>query len=175
MSNRRKDLILGCIILLFSILMLLESRRIPIGIIDEQVGVLASAKGFYNIVALSLALLAILLIIKTLRATSISKTDNSRKKEAAIVSREVFISMLLLVFYVSTMHIFGFFINSFILLMVTMTLYYLKEQRVNKKNKKQIRLVVLKVFVISIISLIVLQLLFGRFLKVYLPRGIFGF
>lgn len=154
--------------------MLLESRRIPIGIIDEQVGVLASAKGFYNIVALSLALLAILLIVKTLRATSISKMDN-RKMETAMVPREVFISMLLLVFYVATMHIFGFFINSFILLMVTMTLYYLKEQRVNKTNKKQIRLLALKVFVVSIISLIVFQLLFGRFLKVYLPRGIFGF
>lgn len=153
--------------------MLIESRDIPVGILDRQTGFIASPKGFLIIIGSSLLILSVLLIIKTLRDVSFNRT-NSKKKDN-LLPREVLISMILLIYYVTTIRIFGFFINSFILLVITMTIYYLKEQNVKAKNKKQIILIVLKFSLISFISLVILQQIFVRLLGVNLPIGIFGF
>lgn len=152
--------------------MLLESRKIPVGMLDRQTGFIASPKGFLIIIGFSLLLLATLLILKTIKTPSIKGKSEAKQ---SIMTKEVFISMIALVAYVATVRIFGFYINSFILLVVIMIIYYVKEKRMIIRNKRQLMVVVLKVFFISFISLIVLQQLFVRMLGVNLPRGIFGF
>lgn len=175
LSNKTKDLIFGGVILFFSIFMLLESRNIPVGILDKQIGFVASPKGFLVIIALSLLILSVLLIRNALKnSPALNKTNNNVKKDNS-VPKEVLISMIILLFYVATIRIFGFFVNSFILLTVTMTIYYPKEKNIKLKGKKQIAIMVLKFSVLSIISLIIFHQVFVRLLNVDLPRNIFGF
>jgi len=172
--NIKNDLILGSAIFIFSLFMLTESKKIPSGILDEQIGFVASPKGYLIVIASVLLLLSSILLLKTIRAMYLNKGWIKTSKEI-FLPKEVFISMILLLFFVSTLNIFGFFLNSFILLVITMTIYYLKEKNVDVNNKKQLASLILKFSILSIISLIAIQQVFVRLLNVYLPTGILGF
>jgi hypothetical protein len=179
-ENKFYDLILGIIVLSLAILMLIDSQGIPVGVLDKQIGFVASPKGFIILIGSALLLLSILLIIQAIKKIFLpvkkeEKTVRPIEKNESIMPKEVFISMILFLVYVATIRTFGFFINSFILLVIFMTMYYLKEKRVDIKDKIKIRKVILNVVVISIISLFVLQQIFVRLLGVSLPKGIFGF
>ena len=174
MVNSKNDLILGSAIFIFSLFMLAESKGIPSGILDKQIGFIASPKGYLVVIASTLLLLSSILLLKTIRAIYLNKGWIKTSKEI-FLPKEVFISMLLLLFFVSTLNFFGFFLNSFILLVITMTIYYLKEKNVDVSNKKQLVSLILKFSIVSIISLIAIQQVFVRLLNVYLPTGILGF
>lgn len=171
MQNKISDLILGVIIFLGSILILLESNKITVGAIDREIGLLASPKGYILIIGICLLFLSFLLIIKTIRMPAKSQVETAKKQ---FLPKEVFISMVVLIIYVATLHVFGFYINSFFLMMVTMITYQCKDKGIGIKNKKELSGIIIKALIVTLISLIVLQQLFVKLLGVILPRGFLG-
>ncbi len=179
--NNLYDLILGIIVLIISIFIMFDTRNIQVGILDQQIGFIASPKGFITIIGSGLMILSGMLIIQSIvrffrpLKSEISEEKEQIDKEKVMLPKEVLISMVVFVAYVATMETFGFFINSFILLVTFMTMYYAKEKSINIKDKEKVRKIVLNMIIISVISLFVLQQIFVRLLGVSLPKGIFGF
>jgi len=86
----------------------------------------------------------------------------------------VFISMCVLVAYVATFRILGFYINSFFLLVILITLFYTKERRIQFTDKQKIKKVIVLGSVVSIANIILLHLVFVKILGVSLPKSFFG-
>lgn len=179
-KNYLYDLILGIIITVVSLLMLFDSRRLKEGLLDKQIGFVASPKGFIIMIATGLLILAILLIIQSVTRlikpfpnTVINDKDEYVKKET-MLPKEVLISMIVFTAYVATIEIFGFLVNSFVLLVILMTMFYIKEIKVDTKDRKKIIKIFFSIVIISIVSMFLIQQIFVTVLRVGLPKGIFG-
>jgi len=174
--NKTKDLILGFFIFAISIIMLIDSSKIKVGRIDRQSGYLASPKGFLVIISSCLLLLSVLLIINALMIKNKKRNETGATNIINIIlqDKEVFISMCVLVAYVATFRILGFYINSFFLLVILITLFYTKERRIQFTDKQKIKKVIVLGSVVSIANIILLHLVFVKILGVSLPKSFFG-
>jgi hypothetical protein len=130
-------------------------------------------------IATGLLILAALLVIQSITKLlryRISAADNNdmATKTEPMLPKEVLISMIVFTAYVATIEIFGFLINSFVLLIILMTMFYVKEVKVDTTNKKGLVKVFINIVIIATISLFLIQQIFVTILKVGLPKGIFG-
>ena len=175
--NKTKDLILGFFIFALSIIMLIDSSKIKVGRVDRQSGYLASPKGFLVIISSCLLLLSVLLIINALKIKNKKRNKTGANNIINIVlqDKEVFISMAVLVIYVATFRILGFYINSFFLTVILITLFYTKERNISLKDKQQMVKIIKMGSVISITTLVFLHLVFVKILAVSLPRSFLDF
>ena len=173
MKIKRRDLILGIILLVSSVILLFETNRIPDGPLDRMVGGAASPRGFITIFIYALLFFSVLLLISYFMPAK--KKTEEQAVPHKLISKEVFFLMVALLIYIAILRTVGFNVSSFLLLMFFITYLQMHEERVTTKDKKKFNNILLKAFIISISSLIFLNVVFVNLLNVTLPMGFFGF
>lgn len=148
--NYRKELFFPLIFIILGIIVFLESNNFP-----------KTAAFFPRLLAVTIILLSLFLILKTLKKVPFEKSISSSKKEQITTKEEnikiVFILLIGLIVYTFIIKYFGYLISTVFL--IYYTIFFLKYEK--KKN----------IVGISVIIGVMLFLIFKYLFKTPLPQG----
>lgn len=162
MKQWKRDLILGTVLLAFSVVSFVYSY----GLTDVTVKYfLAKADTYVMMWVILLAILALLLIVRSLR-------QRSQEELPPIFTKRVGITAAIIVIYVFLIDKLGFLLSS-ILFVFALLAFFSREEKGGFPRGRELAREVILWGIITAASVFLVQYLFGNLLGINLPQGIF--
>ena len=166
-KQNRFDLILNIFLFAVAVILFMRESNIPV-VMEFNVPPIAKSRAYIRFITASLMVLSGILVVRA--SKNLLKKEEG--KNVGMFSASVIITVIAFICYLLLMNIIGFYIDSFLLIIVLLTVYRLKEKGVEKPTRKQLMKTVLFSVVYAFISMILLHLIFVECLSVIVPRGI---
>ncbi len=165
-ANRIKDIILGTMMISFSLYILLSESVIKGNSIFRESIVIARADFYIKFLAVLLIIISFIVFIKAFLPSKDSEENINSKKKNNFLAIFSFIGLAV---YTAVLKRIGFFVDSFLLVTLLSFLIMIEEKSLDLKKKSVLIKGLLQSVVISLITVSVITFIFTNWLKVVLP------